>query len=59
MFNEIKEVLKALESDTELFDITARLYYNLYERLVKAGFSEDQAIKIICSQNILNSSKKN
>lgn len=55
MFEEIKQVMTAMADDQELFDIYGRIYYTQYMSLVNAGFTEEQAERIICAHSVLPS----
>ena len=53
MFEQIKRIFKVLSDDKELFTTTSKIYYNMYQSLVEVGFTEEQAIKIVCSHSVL------
>jgi len=50
MIEQLVEMLRAVEENDELFDIMARMMKKSYDALVKAGFTEEQAIKIVAGQ---------
>lgn len=53
MFDEITKVMKLMVNDKELMKTTASLYRNFYEALFEAGFTEEQAMQIVCSHSVL------
>lgn len=53
MFESIKKIFRALIEDKELFESTAKIYAAMYRSLLAEGFTEDQAIKIVCSHSVL------
>ena len=50
MIEQLVEMLRAVEENDELFDIMARMMKKSYDALIKAGFSEEQATKIVAGQ---------
>lgn len=57
MFESVKKIFNILIQDKELFTSTAKIYRNMYEALITEGFSDDQAIKIVCSHSVLPTSQ--
>ena len=53
MFDSVKKIFAVLAEDKDLFTSTAKIYYNMYQSLIEVGFTEDQAIKIVCSHSVL------
>jgi len=58
MFQQVKKIFGVLAEDTELFAITAKIYYNMYQAMIGVGFTDDQAMKIVCSHSVVPNSKK-
>ena len=52
MLEMVKELLDQLENDDEYFDKVARVAKKMHDSLVKAGFTEEQAVQIVASQGI-------
>lgn len=52
MIEQLLEMLREVEQNDELFDITAHLMRKFYDSLLKVGFTEEQAIKIVAGQGI-------
>ena len=50
MIEQLVEMLRAVEENDELFDIMARMMKKSYDALINAGFSEEQATKIVAGQ---------
>lgn len=59
MFNQITRILESMAGDKKLLAATASVYYNMFRSLVDAGFTEDQAIRIVCSHSVLPSGSNN
>lgn len=52
MLGQLKEMLKQVIADDELFALTAEAIRKNHQALIKAGFSEDEAIKIVAVQGM-------
>lgn len=52
MLEQLKEMLKEMIADDELFDLAAQGMKKCHKALVKAGFTEEQATKIVASQGM-------
>ena len=50
MTEQLLEMLRKVEKCDELFDITARILKKSYDAMIKAGFTEEQATKIVAGQ---------
>lgn len=50
MIEELVELMKSIEANEEFFEVLARLMRKMYDALVKAGFSPEEAVKIVASQ---------
>lgn len=50
MIERLIELLKEVEENDEFFDLMAHLIKKMYDALIKAGFTEEQAIKIVAGQ---------
>ena len=50
--HEIKEQLKAILADDEVFDLGAQMFKKAYDSLVKAGFASDEALTILARQGV-------
>lgn len=59
MFNQITRILESMADDKKLLTATASVYYNMFRSLVDVGFTEDQAIRIVCSHSVLPSNSSN
>ena len=57
MFDQLKNMFKMIMGDDELFDLNAKLYFKLKQSFVKAGFTDEEAIKLLCSQKMLGTSQ--
>ena len=52
VMEQVKKLNILFESHCELFDIGSRLYYARCGLLVKAGFTREEALQIICARGI-------
>ncbi len=52
MIEQMKEMLRTLGDDPELFSLLARTMKKGYDALVVAGFTEEQATRIIAGQGM-------
>lgn len=50
MVEQLVEVMREMEKNDELFNIMARMMKKMYNALINAGFTEDQATKIVAAQ---------
>lgn len=50
MLDEVIEFMETLEADDRLFEVMARIIKKFHNALVKEGFTDDQATRIIASQ---------
>jgi len=50
MLEQLIEMMREMEQNDELFEIGARLMKKSYDALIKAGFNEEQATKIVAGQ---------
>jgi len=50
MLEMLLEFLREIEKRDEFFDLMARVHKKSFDAMVKAGFTEDQAIRIIAGQ---------
>jgi hypothetical protein len=53
MFDNYLAAMKIIASSEEFFETLSKMYHNFYLQLLARGFSEDEALKIICSSNIM------
>lgn len=53
MFEGVKKIFTTLQEDRELFEIRAKIYRASYETLIAEGFTEDQAMQIICAHPVI------
>lgn len=49
---DMREIMKAFADDKEFFPAIAKAYKKMYDSLVDAGFSPEQAMQIVCSQGL-------
>jgi hypothetical protein len=54
LFDQIEHILVGLLGREELFNKFAKVFYQIKESLCKAGFTEEQAIQVLCSQKLFN-----
>lgn len=55
MINELLEILREVDNNkVEIYSIFASIYKTAFDELIKKGFTEDQAIKLISSMHIIN-----
>lgn len=52
MLEQLKEMLRAMGDDPELFPLMAQTMKKGYDALVAAGFTEEQATRIIAGQGM-------
>ena len=52
MLEQLKEMLKEVLADDELFTLSAKVMKKSYEALIAEGFTPDQAIKIVAGQGV-------
>jgi hypothetical protein len=52
MLEQIKGMLREMVADDELFAIMAQGYKKAYDALIKAGFTEEQAMQIVANQGM-------
>lgn len=52
MLEQLKEMLKEVAADDELFELMAKSMKKLHGALIKEGFSEEQATLIVASQGV-------
>lgn len=52
MVEQIKELLREFLEDDEISDMMAKIMMKNYQALLKAGFSEANAIKIVAGQGL-------
>ena len=50
MLEQMKEMLRMVMEDDELFELMAQILKKSHSALITAGFSEEQATTIIASQ---------
>lgn len=50
MLEQLKEMVRMMVEDDELFDLTAQLLKKSHSALIKAGFTEEQATTIVAGQ---------
>lgn len=53
MFEQMLLVLKSLSSNEEIFSNLAKIYYQFYVQLIAQGFTEEQAVQIVCASGIV------
>ena len=51
MLDQLTEVLETVLKNEKLMKLVASIYKKFYDALIEAGFTEDQAIKIVIAQN--------
>lgn len=52
MLKQMIAMMREVEQNEEFFEIMARMSKKMFDALVKAGFKEDQAIKIVAGQGV-------
>ena len=52
MLEQLKEMLKEVVADDELFDLMAQGLKKAHGALIKAGFTEEQATQIVAHQGM-------
>lgn len=52
MLEELKDVLREIVADDEIFDLMGKAVKRAHESLINNGFNEEQATKIIAGQGI-------
>ncbi|KKR48950.1 MAG: hypothetical protein UT86_C0002G0125 [Candidatus Magasanikbacteria bacterium GW2011_GWC2_40_17] len=52
MVEDLLEVLKEVVESDELFEVLARATKKAYDAMVKAGFTEEQATRIVAGQGV-------
>lgn len=52
MLEQLKEMLKEVATDDELFELMAKTMKKLHGALVKEGFTNEQATQIVASQGM-------
>ena len=50
MLDQLKEILKSVNQDSEIFQLVAAQYRAMFLALVAKGFSEEQAMEILARQ---------
>lgn len=50
--DELKEMLREMLKEDELFDLGAQLLKKTYDSLIKTGFTEEQATQIVAGQGL-------
>jgi hypothetical protein len=50
VLEQLKEMMREMADDPELFDILAKCMMQMYEALIRAGFSPESAIQIVAAQ---------
>lgn len=50
MMEELLEMLREYEQNDEIFETLARMMRKMYDALIKAGFTPEQAMQIVASQ---------
>lgn len=58
MFDQVKTILNSILEDKDLLQLSAKIHRRMFDDLVKEGFTEEQAMQIVCSHSILNSTTK-
>ena len=56
VFTPVKTLMEMMLADDDLFALRAKLFAKMKQSLIAEGFSEEQAIEIIKSQNIISGS---
>jgi hypothetical protein len=52
MLKQLKEMLKEVVADDELFDLIAQYHRKAHKALIKAGFTKEQATQIVAHQGV-------
>ncbi len=52
VLEQLKEMMREMADDRELFDILAKCMMQMYEALIRAGFSPESAIQIVAAQGV-------
>lgn len=58
MFDQVKTILNSILDDKSLLQLSAKIHRQMFESLVEEGFTEEQAMQIVCSHSILNNTTK-
>ena len=56
VFTPVKTLMEMMLADDELFALRAKLFAKMKQSLTDEGFSEEHALEIIKSQNIISGS---
>lgn len=49
MIDQVNEILEAMMNDDRIFPNIAKMMKQLYDELIKVGFTEDQAAQIVAN----------
>ena len=52
MIDQVNEILEAMMADERVFPNIAKMMKQLFDELVKAGFTDEQAASIVSNYNV-------